>query len=430
MSDAVAAPQWWDSGDVLERVLIDLLHSELRRLRPGGPPPPPAGSWRSDTRLDEGGVVGADSLELLALAAAAAELMETSGVDLLPKPTPGRWCAGLRRQRGGRPLERMVFRTSGSTGAPTRHVHCLAALDAEAACLAGIVNGTQRAPGSPGTALPVAPRRRVLSAVPLHHAYGFIHAVLLPFHLGASGAAVAVLDLRGHSPGALAALLRPGDLVLGHPLWWEAVVAAGGALPVPPDVVGVTSTAPCSPELARAVVDFGIGRLIQVYGSSETAGVGWRDGPDIPFTLLPFWRRDGQALLRNGATAAIEAPDRLDWEDDRHFRVVGRRDEAVQVGGHNVHPSRVRTILMEHPWVLDAAVRQMSAAHGGRLKAFVVPHRDAPGTEVLRRALTTHLEPKLSPPERPRAYSFGETIPRDALGKAADWVLDAEEIQI
>lgn len=416
MSSERAALRWWDTPDALERVLADLLCAELRRLRPGGPAPPPAWQWRPDTRLDADGTVGADSLELLALSAAAAELIETPDADLLSEPTLGGWCASLRHHRRDAPVARMPFRTSGSTGAPTRHLHGLDALDAEAACLARIV--AHPVPGISG------PRRRVLSAVPFHHAYGFIHGVLLPRTLGAPGAALPVVDLRPCSPAAVAARLRPGDLVLGHPTWWEAVATATAPGAVPGDVVGVTSTSPCPAELALAVLSSGLARLVQVYGSTETAGIAWRDGPSADFALLPVWRRDGEDLRRDGDGAAIALPDVVEWRGDTEFRILGRRDGAVQVGGANVYPSRVRAVLTQHPAVADAAVRAAPLAQGGRLKAFIVPNPEAPDAEGLRAALAAHVAQRLSPAERPRSYRFGPSLPRDAMGKLTDWPIE------
>ena len=112
-------------------------------------------------------------------------------------------------------------------------------------------------------------------------------------------------------------------------------------------------------------------RLLQVYGSSETAGVGWRDDPAGPYALLPGWRRDGDGLLQGHR--AIQPPDLLEWRDDDRFRVLGRRDGAVQVAGFNVVPDQVRAALARHPAVADIAVRPMRPKEGSRLKAFVVP---------------------------------------------------------
>jgi 4-coumarate--CoA ligase (photoactive yellow protein activation family) len=191
----------------------------------------------------------------------------------------------------------------------------------------------------------------------------------------------------------------------------------------------VTSTAPCPDALAAALAAAGL-RLLQVYGSSETAGVGWRDRAATPFALLPHWTRadDPAALLRtlpDGMTRSYPLQDRLDWTDATHFLPAGRIDAAVQVGGTNVFPAYVADVLAQHPHVREAAVRLMRPDEGRRLKAYVVARSDA-DVAALRAGLPAWAAQRLAPPERPVAWTFGPRLPRQASGKPADWIIDAE----
>jgi long-chain acyl-CoA synthetase len=403
MTDQEVCGSWWGTDRrTLSRVLADQLHAELRRLRLGAPGGPPPWIWTNATRLDELGPAAIDSLDLLSLSAATAELLPDGGLGpgLMQARCFGAWCdavAGSVR----RPPRHVTFRSSGSTGVPRRTTHTLACLETEARALASLIGYS---------------RRRVLSAIPSHHAYGFIHSVLLPRHLGG----LPVVELRGHAPAELATLLRPGDLVLGHPAFWDAALRGlSGSLPM--DAVGVTSSAPCPAETAIGLRQAGLARLLQVYGASETGGIGWRDDPARPYELLPGWRRDGNGLLREGQP--IEAPDLLDWEDDDRFRVIGRRDGAVQVGGINVIPGQVSAVLMQHPAVAALTVRLMRPEEGNRLKAFVVPAFNAPASDELRAELHRFATANLAPGERPGSYSFGPALLRTELGKLADWVV-------
>ena len=156
---------------------------------------------------------------------------------------------------------------------------------------------------------------------------------------------------------------------------------------------------------------------------SETAGVGWRDDPAYPYTLLPGWRRDDDGLLKG--QRPVQLPDLLGWEDDERFRLLGRRDSAVQVGGFNVVPEEVCAALLRHPAVADAAVRPMRPEEGDRLKAFVVPAAAADPDE-LSAALRRFAVATLTPAQRPGAYSFGPALPRTELGKLADWAADPD----
>ncbi|OYW26965.1 MAG: 4-coumarate--CoA ligase, partial [Methyloversatilis sp. 12-65-5] len=272
----------------------------------------------------------------------------------------------------------------------------------------------------------IGPRRRVLLAVPVHHIYGFIFGVLLPPRLGAT----CTEDIRPLSPLALEGQLHAGDLIVSHPAHWALVARFCPQLPA--DVVGITSTAPCPDAVADALIAKGLARLIQIYGSSETAGVGWRDAAGAPYELMPHWRRTegdaqtGDAVLTrttaDGAPVHAVLQDVLEWlpDSDRRFRLGGRRDEAVQVAGVNVFPARVRDVLLEHPQVEACAVRRMSAQEGERLKAFIVARAGAAPAALLPE-LEAWVKARLTAPECPRGWTFGDRLPADERGKLADW---------
>ncbi|MCS0631962.1 AMP-binding protein [Telluria mixta] len=411
---------WWTHGDALRRVVTDLLAAELAQMRPGRPSAP--ASWSPDTQFVRD--LGVDSLELMGLGTALAEALhlQRGGIDeqLLARPCIGDWITSARAgldacATAGVAADELAltFRTSGSSGSPKRCTHALATLEQEIAALAQLVPG----------------RRRVLSAVPSHHIYGFLFTVLLPRRFAGwhDGGAVEVIDMRRAGPAALAGLARPGDLIVAHPGWWEAAARVTPAFDA--DIVGVTSTAPCPDALAATLAAAGL-RLLQVYGSSETAGVGWRDRADQPFTLLPYWTRadDAACLARtlpDGTARPYPLQDRLDWSDATHFVPAGRLDDAVQVGGMNVFPAWVADVLALHPQVREVAVRLMRPDEGRRLKAFVVP-RSGADVDSLRADLPGWIAERLTAPERPVAWTFGPRLPRQASGKPADWIIDAE----
>lgn len=425
MSVLTSPQSWWAHRPTLLRVVSDLLAGELALMRPGHirrPLPWPRG-------LDLAADLGADSLELLGLATAMEQVLAIGCIgeeQVLADPRLDAWveaaAAGLAD--GG---DIVSFRTSGSSGAPKACSHALADLEQEAGLLASLFPGV----------------RRIVGLVPSHHIYGFLFTVLLPRALGL--APDAVRDLRAMSPGSVARQLQPGDLLVAYPDFWQAFAAVAEKLPE--GVTGVSSTAPCPDEVARAVAARGLVRLVQVYGSSETAGVGWRDSPDEDYRLFPYWEvnegadrsavaspdKGGVALTRvrtDGSRAGYPLQDKLAWSAPGRFRPAGRIDHAVQVGGMNVFPGYVADVLRMHPMVEDAAVRLMRPDEGRRLKAFVVTRCAAPpeGSQEaarLRAELGAWLAERLSTPERPAAYSFGPALPRQANGKLSDWIIDS-----
>ncbi|EWY40734.1 hypothetical protein N825_32930 [Skermanella stibiiresistens SB22] len=404
---------WWCDDLPLTRFITDLVFRQFTRLRPESRVPPPSSrGWPPDFALDDD--LGADSLELLSLSSCLVQALHLhrGGIEdyLLARRTLGGWVEVCQASLA-RFDDEITFLTSGTTGAGKPCQHRLEALEEEAIRLAALLPG----------------RTRVLSAVPAHHIYGFLFTVLLPRHLGGE-TPVEVLDIRDRAPALLRALCRSGDLVVGHPTFWRETVAPSGGRDIGgrgvPNVVGVTSTAPCPAVLAASVTGNVTERLIELYGSSETAGIGWRNASDVGFQLFPHWMRRGESLRRTTASGVVieaELQDSLHWLDDARFLPAGRLDGVVQVGGINVCPELIRKRLLDHPFVADAAVRPMTSSEGNRLKAFVVPAPGAPGDAELRDEIEAWIERALDVAERPRALSFGAALPVDGMGKLADW---------
>ena len=130
--------------------------------------------------------------------------------------------------------------------------------------------------------------------------------------------------------------------------------------------------------------------------------------------LLPLGDHDWQ-LADNGGLRDL--PDYVERIGDRSLRPIGRRDGAVQVGGHNVWPGHVAGMLRAIDGVADAAVRLHA---NGRLKAFIVPDAGHDPSELYVRIEQAAAE-RLAAPERPRNLRFGATLPRNAMGKLEDW---------
>jgi len=396
---------WWTARPALLRFVADLVAAELAALRHD--PLFRPGAWTEALSLQHD--LGMDSLEFLHVAGvlAGALQMQHSGVEdyLLARRTLGDWVdiAATALEHRDRDL---LFATSGSSGQPKRCLHAVDALEQEAQALAALFPG----------------RRRLLVAVPSHHIYGFLFSHLLPRHLGLEPGQVTCI--RARLPSQLAHFAQPGDLVIGHPQFWQAATALRPAFAA--DIVGVSSTAPCPDAVAEGATASGLAALFQVYGSSETGGLGWRASHCEDYQLMPYLARaaDGErALVRtlpDGRTERLQAQDELAWSEARRFAVGARRDGAVQVGGVNVFPERVREVLLAHPEVADAAVRLMRADEGGRLKAFVVPRAGIDGADLVRR-LRPWSDSRLAAPERPKALTAGPQLPRNAMGKLADW---------
>jgi long-chain acyl-CoA synthetase len=366
-----------------------------------------AEAWADEVVLGEDGL-GLDSLGVMACAAAVDRLFQLheTGAEgyLLLDRRLDRWAdvvqAALRHGVSG-----FTFASSGSTGTPRLHTHALAALWHEARFWAATF----------------ADRRRIVLTVPAHHIYGCLFGALLPAALG-----VPAIERRGVTPAALLRDLKPTDLLVGFPAGLGLLARHGAGLPA--GLCGTSSTAPLPAATAVALRSLGLPAIVEVYGSSETAGIAWRDAPDAPFRLLPRWRPgdagDAASLIEVATGAEVPVPDRIEWLPGGMLRPLGRKDQAVQVGGVNVWPARVAALLATHEAVAEVSVRLDASLPEPRLKAFVVP---ASGSDMrgLPAELAAWCASRLTAPERPVRFDLGPAMPRNELGKVADWTSGA-----
>jgi long-chain acyl-CoA synthetase len=396
---------WWQ-GPEFPRFVTDLLVDAVAYLRPGAP------IAKDSAAAADFGPRGfdLDSLERFNLAVTLAEALQ-----FMKSERPERlqemnsitdWIAEARRclwaGSGG-----IGFRTSGSTGKRKFVIHEFDDLAQEIESLASIFSD----------------RSRVVSVVAGHHIYGFLFTVLLPLRLG-----VTVVDARAHASPTMRTILNPGDLLVAFPTYWQSLAGSRW----PEDVTGVTSGAPCSRELGEVLYANGLGRLVDVYGSTETGGIAWREDGNRPFRLMPHITRDDEHNVRKatgGSSRSYALPNHVTWEGPDLLTPRSRKDGAVQIGAVNVYLDAVCAVLLAHPGVADAEVRLMRPDEGERIKAYIVARDAAGSSEQLRRDLEAWVTSRLQPLERPRAYTFGTAVPTSAMGKRTDWRIDSSSAQ-
>jgi 4-coumarate--CoA ligase (photoactive yellow protein activation family) len=290
------------------------------------------------------------------------------------------------------------FFTSGSTGLPKNCVHTKEMINEEVSGLAFLFRDIAR----------------IVSTVPTHHSYGFIFGLRMPRFLDVP------VELKIPSPVLRwGDILRGGDLFIAFPSFLKYL--ADFDFKFPQDVTILTSTAPCPDELRDKLYENGAERVIEIYGASEAGAIAFREKSGLPFTLLPYWNfeiKSGavEKFSRKRSSLAVEPPDILKLTGDGKFFVAGRKDNAVQVAGVNVYPSKVEKILKENALVKDAAVR----LGGERLKAFVVL-KNAADEDKAKKDLRDYLQKKLTAHEMPKHITFGPAVPATPFGKKADW---------
>ncbi|HEV8361509.1 MAG TPA: AMP-binding protein [Candidatus Thermoplasmatota archaeon] len=179
----------------------------------------------------------------------------------------------------------------------------------------------------------------------------------------------------------------------------------------------------------------------EVYGLTEcafllvndeaTPGVTGRAVPDVELAL----RGDGELAVRADAPTmmlgylagdALHLPLDGGWlrtgdlavEAKEGWRVLGRVDDVVKIGGYRVAPREVEAALLRHAAVDEAAVVGVSdEVRGAALRAFVKLAPGAAATDALARELQAWVRDRLASHEVPRSVAFVAELPRTATGK-------------
>lgn len=98
-----------------------------------------------------------------------------------------------------------------------------------------------------------------------------------------------------------------------------------------------------------------------------------------------------------------------------YYFLAGRKDDMIVSAGENVYPLQVENILLEHPYIEDAAVIGIADEQfGQRLHAFV---QKIDGANITQATLVEWLQSKVARYEMPKEMTFIDTIPYTPIGK-------------
>ena len=406
---------------LLPTLIAELVTAELRALRPAKfesltvDTVQKSEHWAKDFTLD--------SLERVTLSSVAAEYFNVydSGREdtLLGIASCERWAdiMALSRSESIKACD-ITFRSSGTTGKPKLFRHRHDWLVQEATHWA---EEMQRIGVT-----------RIVACVPPQHIYGYLWTILLPVI-----ANLPVVFLRG------IAVVQPDvgayDAVIATPRLLEQWAERGTALVGAQAVCSTgrlqtySSTEICASTELRD--------LWEIYGSSETAGLAMRARDATNYTWLPYVslvslaspastsetndpnaRAEVARMLPDGTRATLELPDTIELTSSlREFRVGERYDDIVKVFGKRIDLEALRNGLRSVPNVRDANVRAFKDARTAALKVFIVPIDANESEEVLFArcrdwiATNTDAAPAIS------SWRSGAWVPRNAMGKLADW---------
>ncbi|WP_042880321.1 AMP-binding protein [Cupriavidus necator] len=313
--------------------------------------------------------------------------------------------------------------TSGSTGAPEAIHKRLAQLDAETAALQAAF----------GAQLPRDVR--LLATVSHQHIYGLLFCVLWPL---AAGRALPQVRLAFHEEVVAACGDAPVVLVsspahlrrMPESLDWSAARAAVCAV--------FSSGGPLPPTAADDALRHLGQSPIEVFGSSETGGIAWRQRArqQDRWTALPgvAWRlQDGFLAVRSAHLPNDDwhvCADRALADGEQGFVLAGRADRVAKIEEKRVSLTRIEQALAASPLVQDARAVLVDLDVGTRVAAAVVLAEagaamlaDA-GRPAVIAALKAALADGVDPLALPRRWHLAiEALPCNAQGKTTEAML-------
>lgn len=321
--------------------------------------------------------------------------------------------------------------TSGSTGEPTRIVKRLDRV------LNAIDQLDRDFPSPfPSDAL-------VWSTVSHQHIYGYLWALLWPLARG-----MRITDERLMFPETIAAALasEPNAVLITSPAHLKRLPEMLDWTDARRNLLGlVSSGGPLSEEGLRLAEKL-LGRTpFEILGSTELDGIAWRQRRLVPpattaegtvvESASARWRpmpdtairadEDGVLAVRSprlDPEAWIRGDDRIRWDDEGRFELLGRVDRIAKIEGKRVSLTAMEAASVA-TGLLDAAKAFLLPDAQHTLAVVGIPS-DA-GREVLAtkgklalvRALKTRLAERFEKVVLPRRWRFEPMLPADARGK-------------
>ena len=291
------------------------------------------------------------------------------------------------------------FSTSGSTGEPKASVQQLHHLLTEHLSLLAMFDGV----------------RRIRLFIPSYKIYGFIWGPLLAARLKVP----LLLSIDAAEP------VKTGDLIVAVPTLWQYYEKSIEHWPK--NVFGLTSGACVPQKLAQKLSRYTNLCLVEVYGSSETGGIGYRSIKNGSYQLFDHLDKnpDSGKIHRVNDGRALPIQDEVKFVSDREFCLGGRLDRQIQINGHNVSLNHIRSTLEKSEAVKTARVRP--TPNNEAISVLIVPKSKSQDQDKLVKHLRALAKSNLTPYERPAFYHLAEAVPTNHLGKEVSWMTSVNQ---
>ncbi len=308
---------------------------------------------------------------------------------------------------------RIVLYTSGSTGHPKAVLQRLTEFEADNAFVSSKWGEEFLS-------------RKLVSTVSQHHIYGFLFTTTLPFSL-----AVPVRRTRIEFPEEFETLDDEKYMIIAVPAFLKRtnMEREGKKLNLKQPWI-FTSGGVLLPEVAEQTDKvFGFWPM-EVYGSTETSGIAWRQSKDglawTPFDNAKIWQNEEGCLTIISPyikdPAGFATGDLVEIHSDGRFLLKGRADSIVKIEEKRISVVEVENRIMSTGLVADCCVVPMSDRRQ-YLAAAIVLNKEGKekfaSTEkyLVNRYFHDYLLEFFENVVLPKKWRYLESMPLDPQGK-------------
>jgi 4-coumarate--CoA ligase (photoactive yellow protein activation family) len=269
--------------------------------------------------------IGLDSIELMQLAAYANNFFNLYNIRnspyLLSHTKLAEWVDLIFEARKREDVS-LKFHTSGTSGNAKIIEHSMSFLKRELSFLANFFKNSSQ----------------IISYIPSYSIYGFLFTVGLPEYLQVPLNYPSQINWQE---------ITPSTLMVATPFQWQLL--ADGLPDNLSGIQGVTAASPMHRDLFNQIRSKNID-LTEIYGATETGGVGFRKECKDPFTLYPFWQ-----LKENNGIVELEDQNDLQHYSlmdniiqfpDQTFSIIGRKDQQIKIAGHLIDLENLRNTIL------------------------------------------------------------------------------------
>jgi long-chain acyl-CoA synthetase len=140
-------------------------------------------------------------------------------------------------------------------------------------------------------------------------------------------------------------------------------------------------------------------------------GILWVRGPSV----FSGYFRSPEMTAERIVDGWFNTGDIVRVDEEGYIEILDRASDLIIVGGFNVYPQEIETVLNQVPGVAMSAVIGIPNAVSGEVpKAFVVPKE---GARLTAQSLIAHCKEHLAHYKVPRKVEFVSELPLSSVGK-------------